>query len=471
MIIVGILIVLLVFLGVVLAWIALPPILDYIRRKMPVSQKRIDRRYVTIDSWLISKRVRPHDECCDMLIAQLSVDPQKYCQPCTNSSSDTISKRYTFSAKQMLTKLASIHLKEEEIDRLNKSKRKDDPETQLEDIHRETKDDGVHEDGSESTFDDDNDDLETMNKKCGICLEKFKVGEAVSWSCDEGCQHVFHHGCLRNWLLRRIRCPYCRTIVLPVDKPKESEESSKVKRRLFGGEKFTADEMYTMASQRANYLTRTYFCVQNGLVVLLSLKDAEKSISSTSHTSATVRSESKVGEKPSSDNENNTLAEPKRTFLFWKRKRQESNDVDDENDQNGSGDDVLNTTRSLCSEDTFGDADSTDGGKACGKSDFNGSCRTLRMGSSSTDAFGSVLSDDDDCEDDLEAPDADLSCSQSEMEHGFGSICRTDDDYDYDESQRSSSSSSSFFHNDLVSSQRTKEHNTEGGLDIVRLDL
>jgi hypothetical protein len=55
MVIVGILIGFIIFLCLVLAWVALPPIIGYIRKKMPVSQKRINRRYVTVDGWLISK--------------------------------------------------------------------------------------------------------------------------------------------------------------------------------------------------------------------------------------------------------------------------------------------------------------------------------------------------------------------------------------------------------------------------------
>jgi hypothetical protein len=55
MVIVGILIGFIIFLCLVLAWVALPPIIGYIRKKMPVSQKRISRRYATVDGWLISK--------------------------------------------------------------------------------------------------------------------------------------------------------------------------------------------------------------------------------------------------------------------------------------------------------------------------------------------------------------------------------------------------------------------------------
>ena len=53
--IVGILVGLIIFLCLILAWIAVPPILAWLHRKMPVSKKRVNRRYETIDGWLISK--------------------------------------------------------------------------------------------------------------------------------------------------------------------------------------------------------------------------------------------------------------------------------------------------------------------------------------------------------------------------------------------------------------------------------
>ena len=56
-------------------------------------------------------------------------------------------------------------------------------------------------------------------QECSICMEVFKVGDKVSFSPAEGCLHVFHHDCLRRWLLRKTDCPCCRVIMLPVDRP------------------------------------------------------------------------------------------------------------------------------------------------------------------------------------------------------------------------------------------------------------
>ena len=61
-------------------------------------------------------------------------------------------------------------------------------------------------------------------QECSICMEVFKVGDKVSFSPAEGCLHVFHHDCLRRWLLRKTDCPCCRVIVLPVDRPNPKVE-------------------------------------------------------------------------------------------------------------------------------------------------------------------------------------------------------------------------------------------------------
>ncbi|CAJ1968611.1 unnamed protein product [Cylindrotheca closterium] len=471
MAIVGVLIGLITFLSFVLVWIMFPPLMDLIRRKMPVSQKRIDRRYATIDGWLISKRVQPHDACCELLIRQLAENPEKYVKPpCTSCSSDTSSatqsscsgsscsgcsnsssnkkdapppqKRYIFNPGAMLTKLSSIHWETEDADKQKGDDMiEEDPELQLE----EPQDDqSVSTDGDDLM--DDNGDI--MNKKCAICLEKFRIGEAVSWSCDISCQHVFHHECLRNWLLRRVQCPCCRTIVLPVDKPKLKLQSSKRPRRLFGGEKFTSEELKEMASVRSKYLTRTYFCVEEGLIILRSIEDdrkkreaaaaaASKAAPTTNDTERTVKDDEDTNSSCSS-----TPSETKRNFLFWKCKRQ-----DDTADGNGS--DLLNTTRSMCSGDSFGDVDDEEGAtpyqlRRCSTGP------TISMGSGPSEAFDSSAFDDSD----LEAAD---STDASETDQGLGNSCRTSDD-EYGRSYRSD--------HDLGSSYQTNED--EDGRDIIK---
>ena len=109
-----------------------------------------------------------------------------------------------------------------------------------------------HEDDS---IDDDD------SHKCLICLEKFQVEDVVSWASNDGCNHVFHHSCLRKWLLRKTNCPCCRNTVLSVDQPRPGKYPQR-RRRL------TTEEIGILASKRANRTTSTYFCIQEGLVEL-----------------------------------------------------------------------------------------------------------------------------------------------------------------------------------------------------------
>ncbi|KAJ6892835.1 hypothetical protein NC651_025905 [Populus alba x Populus x berolinensis] len=52
----------------------------------------------------------------------------------------------------------------------------------------------------------------SRNNGCVICLENFQEGEdcqAISL-----CKHVFHSGCLEEWLVQNQTCPLCRLPVL-----------------------------------------------------------------------------------------------------------------------------------------------------------------------------------------------------------------------------------------------------------------
>lgn len=44
--------------------------------------------------------------------------------------------------------------------------------------------------------------------QCVICCSDFEIGETLSQL--PGCSHLFHDGCIRNWLQRAANCPICR---------------------------------------------------------------------------------------------------------------------------------------------------------------------------------------------------------------------------------------------------------------------
>lgn len=45
---------------------------------------------------------------------------------------------------------------------------------------------------------------------CSICQTPFQENDLVSWSSNPQCYHVYHHICLKRWLLEHYNCPSCR---------------------------------------------------------------------------------------------------------------------------------------------------------------------------------------------------------------------------------------------------------------------
>jgi Ring finger domain len=99
----------------------------------------------------------------------------------------------------------------------------------------------------------DNTLQEEDDRDCPICMEPFAVGDIVSWSSYEKCSHVYHHQCIKEWLLRHNNCPFCREIFLPVDRA-----NTKITMKVFR-------ELSDLRAKRAE---KTYYCVQDGLVTL-----------------------------------------------------------------------------------------------------------------------------------------------------------------------------------------------------------
>jgi len=61
--------------------------------------------------------------------------------------------------------------------------------------------------------------VRSANKaECSICLMEYSADETISWSKEEGCDHVYHQKCIVGWLSTAKRdgtlhdsCPLCRT--------------------------------------------------------------------------------------------------------------------------------------------------------------------------------------------------------------------------------------------------------------------
>jgi hypothetical protein len=53
---------------------------------------------------------------------------------------------------------------------------------------------------------------DTVPNVCAICLDTYKQGDSVVWSCNKSCSHAFHQECLVNYLVKvdGTPCPMCR---------------------------------------------------------------------------------------------------------------------------------------------------------------------------------------------------------------------------------------------------------------------
>lgn len=50
-------------------------------------------------------------------------------------------------------------------------------------------------------------------EECSICLDKYRPGDTICVAKVKGCDHIFHHDCISEWLqsANHDHCPLCRT--------------------------------------------------------------------------------------------------------------------------------------------------------------------------------------------------------------------------------------------------------------------
>ena len=115
--------------------------------------------------------------------------------------------------------------------------------------------------------DDDDEEIE-----CPICMCAFEVDDIVSWSFQPECQHVFHHQCIKEWLLRRSCCPFCRSVYMPVDEFDGKQVADDDER----GGKLSKSKHGQLMCERLERSTMTYYCHKGGLVTLERPESNEK---------------------------------------------------------------------------------------------------------------------------------------------------------------------------------------------------
>jgi hypothetical protein len=191
------------------------------RKKKQVSDpQKVKRRYQTISNWLITKDVIEHAN-----------------HRCAGGGDNVQHSNCETSADTDDTSLKEDHHTDtggEDID---------------EDSATNTNSTALPEDDAAdaAVYDHDFSDYQHRND-CHICMEEFQVGDKVSWSASDSCNHAYHFQCIKEWLLKKKDCPYCRQTMLPVD------------------------DTFTDIAQLAEAKTRkeelTFFCQKDGLIVM-----------------------------------------------------------------------------------------------------------------------------------------------------------------------------------------------------------
>ncbi|KAL7563963.1 hypothetical protein ACA910_017576 [Epithemia clementina (nom. ined.)] len=181
----------------------MPAFLDWWRRRQAPKEdgNRKERRYQTIEGWLITKRIQPHGKECEMI-------RNKFCRPCNDGSGTPCSP---VKAVSSFDSSDTVH----------------------------TSSDSEAEEGE--------------YKECPICMEPFSVDDIVSWSpnIDGTCKHVFHHECIKEWMLQSGNCPCCRELILPIDQEGHSLERPVLKE---------------LCKKRAKLAATSYYCLVDGFV-------------------------------------------------------------------------------------------------------------------------------------------------------------------------------------------------------------
>lgn len=89
-------------------------------------------------------------------------------------------------------------------------------------------------------------------RECPVCICPFQIGDIVSWSANTACSHVYHHECIKEWLLRHTDCCLCKQIMLPVDEKR--------------GKTAKQEALQELSARYASSASTSYYCISEGLV-------------------------------------------------------------------------------------------------------------------------------------------------------------------------------------------------------------
>ena len=123
-------------------------------------------RYSQVESWIISRKIQRHEESLCSSV-------------CGGSSSETAQQRRAKYLKERTLTVDTVGMEESD------------------------------EENGSSTISEN----QTCSNggECPICYDELSIGDIVSWSPNPSCNHVFHHACIKEWLLQNEGCPFCRS--------------------------------------------------------------------------------------------------------------------------------------------------------------------------------------------------------------------------------------------------------------------
>ena len=236
------------------------------------SKDHQQRRYETIENWLITKRVQVHNETCTRLLqlAQDSVEgmeqvdlPQHKIQLCDSldTADTTLEEDDEVDAELGNAEELQHEQNPPPLSSWNLGQQPPSPSTTT----------------TASSAD-----------SCSICFSRFKPNQLVSWSCNPSCRHVYHHVCIKEWLLRKSDCPFCRQVILPLDQvwyeqqqqqslvdddPENRRRNLNNSIRRLGSNQSQEDgpnrlihHIHQASRQHLQQSESSYFCMQHGLV-------------------------------------------------------------------------------------------------------------------------------------------------------------------------------------------------------------
>ena len=279
---IGTLVGLLFFMAILLVWVVvrvvqegihleLLRLLRFRRRSPKATKERIVRRYETVEHWLITKRIQPHDGfcqrvCCEIVPQSPTDDPddveaavtalreQERREQRDNNNNATVDDietgtSTTAAAAESTAAQTSSDGSSQKACACHASS--ENPSCSL-----EKKLDAQPSQLTVFTDNDDDDDslFDDNHKECPICMNVFQIDDIVSWSANTQCNHVYHHECIKEWLLRRTGCPFCRQTFLPCDDHK--------------GHKADTEALKLMSKRFASRSSTSYYCIQEGLLQL-----------------------------------------------------------------------------------------------------------------------------------------------------------------------------------------------------------